>query len=159
MCFMPTHSSLPVRPKTPTTDSEEVYLKLIRVTESLSAGVSDVLKAFDLTQTQYNALRILRGAGKDGATCTEIGERMVTKDSDITRLLDRLDARGLITRVRHEDDRRRIMVRITGTGLRLLSDLDAPVRNYHESRFRSLTQGKLRELSILLDTIDSRDNF
>jgi DNA-binding MarR family transcriptional regulator len=159
MCFMPTHSGLPVRPQTPATDSEEVYLKLILVAEGLSAGVSDVLKTFDLTQTQYNALRILRGAGKDGATCTEIGERMVTKDSDITRLLDRLDARGLITRVRHEDDRRRIMVRITGTGLRLLNDLDAPVRTYHESRFCPLTQGQLRELFILLDTIDSRDNF
>src|SRR5215210_4977149 len=79
---------------------EAVYLVMLRTVERLSRGVAETLARADLTPTQYNALRILRGAGKAGASCSEVGERMVTKDSDITRLLDRLDERGLISRER-----------------------------------------------------------
>src|SRR3954467_12921053 len=77
---------------------EEIYLTILRTAEVLSWGVIETLKRADLTPTQHNALRILRGAGPSGASCREVGERMVTKESDVTRLLNRLEARGLITR-------------------------------------------------------------
>src|SRR4051812_27602058 len=75
---------------------EDVYLNMLRTVERLSRGVAETLAGAELTPTQYNALRILRGAGDAGASCTEVSDRMVTKDSDVTRLLDRLEARGLI---------------------------------------------------------------
>ncbi|HZT58714.1 MAG TPA: MarR family transcriptional regulator [Pyrinomonadaceae bacterium] len=144
------------RPKPGACREEEVYLLLLRTTELLWAGVSETLKEADLTPTQYNVLRILRGAGRDGASCREIGERMVTKDSDITRLLDRLEARGLIARVRHAGDRRVIVARITDEGLRLLSDLDHPVASRHRRQLGHLGDRQLGALRRLLDAVHKR---
>jgi len=129
---------------------EEVYLSVLRVAERLVSGLSETLKQSDLTPTQYNALRILRGAGEKGASCREISERMVTKDSDITRLLDRLEARGLISRERAED-RRFIIARITGEGLSLLADLDGPIQERHRRQLGHLSEKKLTSLRKLLD--------
>src|SRR5688572_9077942 len=100
---------------------EEVILNLVRTAEHVVSRTAEVLKPANLTPTQYNALRILRGAGPDGLTCGEIGERMVTKESDITRLLDRLERRGLISRERPETNRRVVITRVTDEGLRLLA--------------------------------------
>jgi DNA-binding MarR family transcriptional regulator len=134
---------------------EEVYLSLLRTVERLSQGVVETLRQADLTPTQYNALRILRGAGTEGASCTEISDRMITKDSDITRLLDRLEARGLISREREAKDRRRIQTHITEEGLRLISDLDGPVSEYHRRQLGFLGEKKIASLGKLLEEIRS----
>lgn len=130
---------------------EEVYLSILRTAETLSWGIAETLKEAELTPTQYNVLRILRGAGAEGATCGQISERMVTKDSDITRLLERLDARGLITRARDGHDRRFITVRITEEGLRLLASLDEPVAECHKRQIGHLGRERLAALGKLLD--------
>jgi len=129
---------------------EEVYLSILRTAERMSRGVNETLRQADLTATQYNALRILRGAGEAGASCSEISERMVTKDSDITRLLDRLEARGLISRERDTEDRRRIATRITDEGLRVLAELDVPIAQCHRNQLGHLGEKQLVSLSKLL---------
>jgi len=129
---------------------EEVYLSILRTAERMSRGVNETLRQADLTATQYNALRILRGAGEAGASCSEISERMVTKDSDITRLLDRLEARGLISRERDTEDRRRIATRITDEGLRVLAELDVPIAQCHRNQLGHLGEKQLASLSKLL---------
>ncbi|HEY0378444.1 MAG TPA: MarR family transcriptional regulator [Pyrinomonadaceae bacterium] len=131
---------------------EEVYLNIQHTAEALWWGVSETLKRAELTPTQYNVLRILRGAGAEGASCGEISERLVTKDSDITRLLDRLDARGLISRGREAKDRRRITTRITKDGLRILAELDKPIVECHRRQLGHLGDKQLATLSRLLDT-------
>jgi DNA-binding MarR family transcriptional regulator len=130
---------------------EEVYLNIQHTAEALWWGVSETLKRAELTPTQYNVLRILRGAGEAGASCGEISERLVTKDSDITRLLDRLETRGLISRGRELKDRRRITTRITDEGLRLLAELDGPIAECHRRQLGPLGDKQLATLSRLLD--------
>ena len=129
---------------------EEVHLGILLTAEKLVAGVIETLRQSELTPTQYNALRILRGAEDEGASCREIGERMVTKDSDITRLLDRLEARGLISRERAED-RRFIIARITDEGRHMLAELDAPIAERHRRQLGHLGEKKLTALRKLLD--------
>jgi DNA-binding MarR family transcriptional regulator len=90
-----------------TSREQEAYLSLLRTADALQARVEARLKEFGLTGTQYNALRILRGAGPEGLPCCEIGERMITHDPDITRLLNRLEDRGFVERTRARHDRRR----------------------------------------------------
>ena len=110
---------------------EEVFLSALRTADHLLWGEIAVLREADLTFPQYNVLRILRGAGPDGLSCREISDRMVTRDSDITRLLDRLEARMLVARGRDTADRRVIVSRISSEGLALLQTLDAPVDRVH----------------------------
>jgi DNA-binding MarR family transcriptional regulator len=129
---------------------EDVYLSLLRTVEQLSRGVAETLNRADLTPTQYNALRILRGAGDAGASCSEVSERMVTKDSDVTRLLDRLEARELISREREAKDRRRVVARITEEGLRVLAELDGPVVETHRRQLGHLGEKQLATLGRLL---------
>ena len=131
---------------------EDVYLSMLRTVELLSRGVTETLSRADLTPTQYNALRILRGAGGAGASCTEVGERMVTKDSDVTRLLDRLEARGLISRGRDAKDRRLVVARITDEGLGVLGELDGPVAETHRRQLGHLGEKQLEALGTLLTT-------
>jgi len=130
---------------------EEVILNLARTAEYVGSRGAEVLKQAELTPTQYNALRILRGAGPEGLTCGEISERMVTKDSDITRLLDRLERRGLISRERPENNRRVVMARITDEGLKLLAELDAPVQESHLKLAGHLGKERLETLNQLLE--------
>src|SRR5260370_7202334 len=103
----------------------------------LSRSVVKVLKIEDLSGTQYNVLRILRGS-PEGLTCGEIASRMITRDPDITRLLDRLEKRGLISRCRETKDRRMVMARITPEGLKLLAGLDEPVQTAHPKQLAHL---------------------
>jgi DNA-binding MarR family transcriptional regulator len=130
---------------------EDVYLSLLRTAERLSRGVAETLARADLTPTQYNALRILRGAGREGASCSEVSDRMVTKDSDITRLLDRLEARGLISREREAKDRRRVVTRITDAGLRVLAELDEPILETHRRQLGHLGEKRLASVGSLLE--------
>ncbi len=130
---------------------EEVFLNIQRTAELLSWGINETLKKVELTPTQYNVLRILRGAGQAGVSCSEVGERMITKDSDITRLLDRLEARGLISREREAKDRRVIITRITDEGLSVLKGLDEPIVECHRQQLGHLGSKQLTSLSKLLE--------
>lgn len=128
---------------------EAAFLELLRTTDLLSRRMSQLLKTEDLSSNQYNVLRILRGAG-DGLPCGEIGNRMITRDPDITRLLDRLEKRKLIERLRNGDDRRVVTAKITPSGLTLLARLDDPVRETHREQLAHLGRAKLHELAELL---------
>ena len=99
--------------------------------------------------TQYNVLRILRGT-PEGLSCREVSDRMITRDPDVTRLLDRLEKRGLISRSREEKDRRTVMTRITPAGLATLERLDDVVQDAHRSQLGHLGEKRLKELSNLL---------
>lgn len=128
---------------------EVVNLELLRTADLLERRFVPVLAAADLSTTQYNVLRILRGA-PGGLACGEIGGRMITRDPDITRLLDRLEKRGLISRVRGAEDRRQVLTRITPAGLTLLASLDEPVRQAHRALLGHLGAARLKQLSQLL---------
>ena len=115
----------------------------------LSRNLSSLLKSEDLSANQYNVLRILRGA-PNGLPCGEIGNRMITRDPDITRLLDRLEKRRLIARCRETKDRRMVVATITPDGLKLLTRMDQPVRDAHRSQLGHLGRERLRALTELL---------
>jgi DNA-binding MarR family transcriptional regulator len=134
---------------------EGAFVELIRTADLLSRRPAQMLKSWDLSPTQYNVLRILRGT-PDGLSCGEIGNRMITRDPDITRLLDRLEKRGLISRFRDTRDRRTVMVRIKPDGFALLSRLDEPVQEAHREQLGHLGEKRLRELSQLLEACRSR---
>lgn len=133
------------------TVEEEAHLNLQRTANALNQGIAELLKAHDLTGTQYNVLRILRGAGTDGLTAGEIGDRMVTRDPDVTRLLDRLEKRGLVERWRCTHDRRVVWTRITADGEALIAPLDASVDALHVRQMGPLGEEKLRTLIALLE--------
>ena len=128
-----------------------VFVSLMRAADALSRGAEALLKPYSLSGTQYNILRILRGAGESGLACREVGCRLITRDPDITRLLDRMESRGLIARTRETRDRRVVKTRITAEGLRLLAELDQPVRELHRRQWRQFPAKQLRQLSNLLD--------
>jgi DNA-binding MarR family transcriptional regulator len=134
---------------------EIATLDLVRTADLLSRGPLQVLKTEDLSGTQYNVLRILRGA-PEGLACGEIASRMITRDPDVTRLLDRLEKRGLISRCRETKDRRTVMARIAPPGLKLLVNLDEPVRNAHRKQLGHLGPKRLRILVELLRLARSR---
>jgi DNA-binding MarR family transcriptional regulator len=117
---------------------EELFLNIVRTSDQLMRRVADMLKPSDLSGTQYNVLRILRGAVPEGLACGEISERMVTRDPDITRLLDRLEKRGLVARSREKADRRVVTARITDAGLELLGKLDDAVLRLHKAQLGHL---------------------
>lgn len=129
---------------------EDVYVSLLRTADLLSRSVEKVLKTGDVSPTQYNVLRILRGA-PEGLTCNEIGKRMITRDPDITRLLDRLEKRGLISRCRETKDRRQVQTRISSGGMRLLRELDGPVTEIHRQQLGHLGREGVRTLQELLE--------
>lgn len=129
----------------------EVFLNTVRTADYLLRAEAEVLREEDLTTPLYNVLRILRGAGTDGLSCGEISSRMVTRDSDITRLIDRLVQRGLVTRERDAADRRVVLSRITERGLTLLRRLDQPIAGCHQRLLRHLTAEQVRTLSRLLE--------
>lgn len=131
----------------------EAFLSLQRSADVLMRGLESLLKEHGLTQSQYNALRILRGAGEAGLVCRELGNRMVTRDPDITRLLDRLDARGLVSRTRDSRDRRTVVTRISPMGLAVLEALDVPVADLHNRQLAHLGPRRLRQLIELLDAV------
>jgi DNA-binding MarR family transcriptional regulator len=128
---------------------EVAFLDLLRTTDMLARRLVQVLKPADLSPTQYNVLRILRGS-PDGLSCGQIASRMITRDPDITRLLDRLEKRGLISRCRETRDRRMVLTRISTKGLRLLGDLDGPVQQAHRQQLGHLGHTRLQKLAELL---------
>ena len=132
---------------------DQAFIALQKTADALGQQVEQVLKASGLTSAQYNVLRILRGAEPEGLACSDIGERMISHDPDMTRLLDRMEKHGLITRQRQTDDRRVIKTRITSKGLESLRRLDQPIRDLHRRQFSHISAARLKGLAVLLEEI------
>ncbi len=130
---------------------DEVFVNVLKTAEDFLRKETELLKPYELTPSQYNVLRILRGAGPDGLICREIGERMIARDPDVTKLLDRLEARGFVSRERQEKDRRVIVARVTPEGLRLVTEIDGPVLKLTEELLGHLGERKLGTLIRLLE--------
>ena len=130
---------------------EEVVLSTIRTADVLAQRLVEVLRRENLSLSQYNILRVLRGTGDDALPCGEISDRMVRRDPDLTRLLDRLEARGVIERTRGTADRRVVLAKITGAGLELLASLDEPIRQATKEALAHMPAARLNELAALLD--------
>ena len=128
-------------------------LNIVRTAEVLQRAIADFLDAFGLSSAQYNVLRILRGAGPAGATCSQIGKRMLTHDPDITRLLDRMEARGLISRARDGADRRAVITRITETGLGLTGKIDQPLQELFATRLGKFGRDEFESLTAQLEKV------
>jgi DNA-binding MarR family transcriptional regulator len=150
--------SSPSNPSCPTTHLEDyLFVALLKIADSLSQEAEQLIKTVGLTGAQYNVLRILRGAEPDGLLCRGIGERMISRDPDITRILDRMESHKLITRERQKEDRRVIKTRVTTEGLKLLKKLDRPVHELHRKQFGHLTPARLKQLAELLAEVEKRE--
>ena len=134
---------------------EEASLNIVRTADVLLAKLADLLKPYGLSGTQYNVLRILRGAGDAGVTCKDVASRMLTRDPDITRLMDRLEKRGLLTRDRAKEDRRFVTTRLTAAGLDMVNELDQPIEQAHQKQMKHMTAEQLRTLVELLEEVRS----
>ena len=132
---------------------EEAFLNVQRTADVLMQQLLAVLRSHGLSATQYNVLRILRGAGTAGMSCKDIGARMVTPDPDITRLLDRLEKRNLVTRNRAREDRRFVTIQITQAGLDMLGELDGPVRRMQVEAFERLGEDRIKQIVDLLEIV------
>lgn len=137
---------------------QEAFLAILRAADALGAELEAVLKQSDLSATQYNVLRILRGAGDEGLPCGHIAERMITRDPDMTRLLDRLEKRGFIERSRDLSDRRVVRGRISAAGLRAVAALDEPVVELHRRQLHGLTRAEMNQLVELLRKTTERND-
>ena len=146
------------RPNPPTPLEDRLFVTILKTADLLSREAELIIKAAGLTPTQYNVLRILRGAEPQGLPCRVIGDRMISRDPDLTRLLDRLENQGYITRERQTDDRRVIKTRITAKGLKQLKKLDQPVHDVHHRQFRHMTSARLKKLAELLQEVGKRES-
>lgn len=130
---------------------EQAYIALLRTADRLLREFADWLEPYDLSPTQYNALRILRGAGSAGLPCREVGARMMSRDPDVTRLVDRLEKRGLVVRRREKSDRRVVRAAITPAGMDVLKRLDKPVGEFVRKLMGQLKTERLLLLTQLLE--------
>ena len=130
---------------------QETLLNLQRTASEVSSPYLKYLKQNGLSHSLYNILRILRGQEGKGLSCSGIGGRMVTRDSDITRLIDRLLKLELVDRVRSEDDRRVVLTSINSKGLKLLKELDKPMNDMNKESLAHLTIEEKKQLNRLLD--------
>jgi DNA-binding MarR family transcriptional regulator len=129
---------------------EEAYLNVVRTAARLMDAVEDLLRPHGLSGPQYNVLRILRGAQPGGLCRNDLRDRMITRMPDMTRLLDRMEEAGLVTRTREGDDRRMVLTRITDAGLRLVDELDSPIAALHQAKIGHLSEEQVRSLIDLL---------
>jgi len=136
--------------------AEEAYLNLVRTHSVLMGPIEQLFKQPGISPTKYNILRILRGAkitgesGDHGLPSLEIADRLITRVPDITRLVDGLEAEGLVIRTRCTADRRVVYVGITNKGLSLLERLDQPLKQLHQHQMQHMTAEELKELNRLL---------
>jgi DNA-binding MarR family transcriptional regulator len=135
-----------------------IFVALLKLADTVGQEAEQLFRSRGLTGAQYNVLRILRGAGPDGLPCRGIGDLMISHDPDMTRLLDRMEKRRLITRTRQADDRRVVNTRITREGLEILKTLDQPVRELHKRQFRHMTAARLKALAQLLEEARAPQN-
>ena len=145
------------------TTPTELFLAAVRARDRLTEDAAALLRVHGLTSAQYNVLRILRGAeskaqrGATGLPCRVIGERLLTRGPDVTRLVDGLLRAGWVERARASADRRVVEVRLLPAARRLLEDLDEPVRDLHERQFARLTDAEREQLLGLLECVGLRD--
>ena len=132
---------------------EEAFIAILRTADKLQQQLVEWLKPYGLSPTQFNALRILRGAGEAGLPCSEIGERMINHDPDITRLLNRLEQRDFVERRRDQKDRRVHIARITPTGREILKNLDQPINEFHRRIMPQIGEASLNSLIRLLEKV------
>jgi DNA-binding MarR family transcriptional regulator len=154
-------ASLPILNQGPRFSSleEEAFLNLLQTTQSLSRPMEALFKSSALSPAQFNVLQILRSAGEDGMPCGRISEQMITRDPDMTRLLDRLEKRQLIERSRDGDDRRVVRARITPEAIALLATLVEPLKQMHRRQLQHMNQDRLRALIELLEQARSQNHF
>jgi DNA-binding MarR family transcriptional regulator len=131
--------------------SAEALLSVVRTAAIIEHQIGEALKPYGITMTQYNVLRILRGAGDRGLCGREVGERMVSKVPDVSRLLDRLEETGLIRRERDESDRRHVSARITPKGLEMIARATPALEAVERARFGSLSS---RSLDAVIDALE-----
>jgi len=136
--------------------AQEAFLGLLKTTDQLRRLAAERVEPFGVTMQQYNVLRILRGAGPEGLPTLEIGERMVEQAPGITRLLDRLEAKRLVSRERCPTDRRQVTCRIQPKGLTLLERLDPVADEVDDALTTMLSPAELRQLIGLLDRVRAR---
>lgn len=129
---------------------QEAFVALQRAAARLMDGVAELLKPYGLRPAQYNVLRILRGAHPERLNCRQVAVRMMTREPDLTRLLDRLENSGLVRRERQESDRRIVRVGITRAGLELLRQIDAPMLELHRLQFDVIGPRRTATLTRLL---------
>jgi Transcriptional regulators len=132
---------------------QEAQLSIMRTAARLTDALDRIFSPFGISSTQYNALRILRGAGANGLCRNELRDRMITRMPDVTRLLDRMEEAGLVTRSRDGADRRLVSTRITERGSRLLDELDDVVAQEHQRQLGGLNEGQLETLISLLTEV------
>jgi len=129
---------------------QEAGLSITRTAAILGHAIAEAMKPYGITPTQYNVLRILRGAGTDGLCRNEVRDRLLTPVPDVTRLLDRMEDAGMIERARDAADRRLVTTRITLQGSRLLERMDEPMLELERRQLGHLTRAQLRTLIDLL---------
>lgn len=132
---------------------QEAQLSIMRTAACLTDSLDRIFSPFGITATQYNALRILRGAGANGLCRNELRDRMITRMPDVTRLLDRMEDAGLVTRSRDGADRRLVSTRITERGTRLLDELADAVAQEHQHQLGRLSKEQLEVLISLLTEV------
>jgi len=132
---------------------QEATIALLRTASVVSRALSRVLEPWSLSLAQYNALRIIRGAGADGIATLAIRERMIEEGTTITRILDKLDDSGYISRERALPDRRQVMCQVTAEGRRLLDKIDPIVDAADEEAVESLGARDVAQFVDMLDTI------
>lgn len=132
---------------------QEVAINLLRTTDFLSREGHPLFESHGISGQQYNVLRILRGHRETGLPCQKIVAQMITQMPDITRLVDRLEASGFVTRERTEQDRRLVIVHITALGMDLLAELDQPILDLHRGQMKHMTRAELAELNRLLEKL------
>jgi DNA-binding MarR family transcriptional regulator len=133
--------------------AQEAVISLLRTTDMAADRIGGVITPYGITPQQYNVLRILRGAGGEGLPTLTIAERMIERAPGITRLIDRLETKGLVTRNRLSDDRRCVVCRITPGGLDILAQLDEPVNQAEVELLGMLSVKDQKQLIRLLDRI------
>jgi DNA-binding MarR family transcriptional regulator len=129
---------------------QEATLSIARTEAALREPIEELLKKSDISLAQYNVLRILRGAGPEGLTRNEIRDRLINRMPDVTRLLDRMEEAGWVSRAREMEDRRCVATHLTRSGRTLVDSLDGPVQEEHERRLGHMTKTQLRTLIELL---------
>jgi len=130
---------------------QTAYIALLSTADKIRTSFETLCAPFDITGQQYNVLRILRGAEPEGLPTLTIAERMIERAPGITRMIDRLEAKGLVAREIRPDDRRYVHCRVTEKGLNLLELLDEPVEEANHAAFRGLSKAELGQLVALLE--------
>lgn len=130
---------------------EEAMLNLFRTARSLEDGLAVLLKQRTISMSQYNVLRILVGSHPEGMMCSEIANRMINRDPDMTRLLDRMEKQGWITRTRDTVDRRSVLVNVTNEGIELTKEMKKPIQDYVDQQFPGISQ---KDLKLLIDILE-----